>query len=93
MTLQDEIDGLPEWPEYPPVVGVAGGRLENRVWREYSLAKRDAALARLALARKVLRQWKDERAWDARDGSHWLRLFADDIEAMDALLKALEEPR
>jgi hypothetical protein len=40
----------------------------------------------LAEVRALLREWRDKRAWDARDGAHWVRLFQDDVDALDAFL-------
>ena len=46
----------------------------------------------LAEARELLREWRDKRAWDLRDGAHWLRLFQDDVDALDAFLAATVPP-
>jgi hypothetical protein len=77
MTLQEQIDGLPEWPELPIVYATNAEPYKSNTLIRHLMSGHTAATARLALAKGVIA----DRV-QIRDHDDWL--------AICALLKALE---
>jgi hypothetical protein len=85
MTLTDKIAALPEWPVEPVLIGPTAER-DYYKRGQYEMARAEAALARLELAR----EWIKYRGH--RHGCKWLRKDRVCTCGLFAALAALRRP-
>ena len=96
MNIADEIAALPEWPSRGPVDSLIKHFPNNKVIEAsaiagFAQAQADAALTRLALARRLLLETRHSFG-TASDGVVF-RDIAQWVKDRDALLAAMEPPK